>query len=236
MRPVIGIMTHPAKSERNGGLIEFVGDHYLKSIEKAGGIPLVFPIFDDEEALERYVDMCDGFIVPGGIDVNPLSYGENPHPLLQKNSLVYDDYEIHLIREIFNTSKPVLGICRGIQIINVAMGGTLYQDVSLAGNDIIKHYQQEESFYPSHRVAIEEDSILHNLFGDELYTNSFHHQSLKDVAVGLKVTARAEDGIIEAVEGTDGPFLLAVQWHPECFVERDDNVMLRIFETLVEAC
>ena len=236
MRPVIGIMTHPAKSERSGGLIEFVGDHYLKSIEKAGGIPLVLPIFDDEEALERYVDMCDGFIVPGGIDVNPLSYGENPHPLLESNSIVYDDYEIHLIREIFNTSKPVLGICRGIQIINVAMGGTLYQDVSLASDGIFRHYQKEESHHPSHRVSIEEDSILHNLFGSELYTNSFHHQSLKDVAVGLKVTARAEDGIIEAVEGTDGPFLLALQWHPECFVTREDNVMLRIFEALVEAC
>ena len=217
MKPIIGIMAHPTLNEYRGNkaTIHSCGENYLFSVEAAGGIPLILPIFDDPEALDRYTAMCDAYIVPGGIDVNPISYGEQPHPLLEATRLDYDEYQLHLIKRMLRTEKPMLAICRGIQIMNVAFGGTLYQDVSLHGPGTMRHSQRE--IMPggiSHKVIIEEGSILQRLYGNELWTNSYHHQAIKDLGEGLRVTARAEDGIIEAVEAVDHPYMHAVQWHP----------------------
>jgi len=143
MKPLIGIPAHPTLFERNHSIIQSCGQNYIDSVEKAGGIVLILPITADEEAIRRQAEMCDAYLIPGGIDVNPLSYGENPHPLLQMTRLEYDEYEISLIREITKTGKPVLGICRGIQIINVAFGGTLWQDVSLRPETTFLHQQKE---------------------------------------------------------------------------------------------
>lgn len=238
MKPIIGIAAHPTLQERNHGIIQSCGENYLKSVEKAGGIPLILPIYEEPGAIEKYVSMCDGFLIPGGIDVNPLSYGEGPHPLLMMTRLEYDSYEIKLIQEIYKSRKPMLGICRGIQIINVAFGGTLWQDVSLRPDPTFRHQQQEmDSCCVSHKVLIEKDSILHSLFGSELLTNSYHHQSVRETGRGLKVTARAQDGVVEALEADGGyPFLLALQWHPECFVVLENNPMAPIFAKLIEAC
>jgi putative glutamine amidotransferase len=239
MKPIIGIMAHPTLNEYRGNkaTIHSCGENYLFSVEAAGGIPLILPIFDDPEALDRYTAMCDAYIVPGGIDVNPISYGEQPHPLLEATRLDYDEYQLHLIKRMLRTEKPMLAICRGIQIMNVAFGGTLYQDVSLHGPGTMRHSQRE--IMPggiSHKVIIEEGSILQRLYGNELWTNSYHHQSIKDLGEGLRVTARAEDGIIEAVEAVDHPYMHAVQWHPESFFVRKDNYMLPIFEDFIKAC
>ena len=240
MKPIIGIMAHPTLNEYRGNkaTIHSCGENYLFSVEAAGGIPLILPIWDDPDALKRYTKMCDAYLVPGGIDVNPISYGEQPHPLLEATRLDYDEYQLHFIERMLKTGKPILAICRGIQIMNVAFGGTLYQDVSLHGPETMRHSQTD--IMPggiSHRVNIEEGSILHRLYGKELWTNSFHHQAIKDLGNGLKVTARAEDGIIEAVEAVDYPYLHAVQWHPESFyLRRSGNYMLLIFEDFVRAC
>ncbi len=239
MKPIIGIMAHPTLNEYRGNkaTIHSCGEDYLFSGEAAGGIPLILPIFDDPEALDRYTAMCDAYIVPGGIDVNPISYGEQPHPLLETTRLDYDEYQLHLIKRMLRTEKPMLAICRGIQIMNVAFGGTLYQDVSLHGPGTMRHSQRE--IMPggiSHKVIIEEGSILQRLYGNELWTNSYHHQAIKDLGEGLRVTARAEDGIIEAVEAVDHPYMHAVQWHPESFFVRKDNYMLPIFEDFIKAC
>ena len=239
MKPIIGIMAHPTLNEYRGNkaTIHSCGENYLFSVEAAGGIPLILPIFDDPEALDRYTAMCDAYIVPGGIDVNPISYGEQPHPLLEATRLDYDEYQLHLIKRMLRTEKPMLAICRGIQIMNVAFGGTLYQDVSLHGPGTMRHSQRE--IMPggiSHKVIIEEGSILQRLYGNELWTNSYHHQAIKDLGEGLRVTARAEDGIIEAVEAVDNPYMHAVQWHPESFFVRKDNYMLPIFEDFIKAC
>lgn len=239
MKPIIGIMAHPTLNEYRGNkaTIHSCGENYLFSVEAAGGIPLILPIFDDPEALDRYTAMCDAYIVPGGIDVNPISYGEQPHPLLETTRLDYDEYQLHLIKRMLRTEKPMLAICRGIQIMNVAFGGTLYQDVSLHGPGTMRHSQRE--IMPggiSHKVIIEEGSILQRLYGNELWTNSYHHQAIKDLGEGLRVTARAEDGIIEAVEAVDHPYMHAVQWHPESFFVRKDNYMLPIFEDFIKAC
>ena len=239
MKPLIGIPAHPTQNPYRGSTatIHSCGENYLFSIEAAGGIPLILPIWDDPEALDRYTDMCAGFMIPGGIDVNPISYGETPHPLLETTRLDYDEYQLHLIKRMLRTEKPMLAICRGIQIMNVAFGGTLYQDVSLHGPGTMLHSQRE--IMPggiSHKVIIEEGSILQRLYGNELWTNSYHHQAIKDLGEGLRVTARAEDGIIEAVEAVDHPYMHAVQWHPESFFVRKDNYMLPIFEDFIKAC
>lgn len=239
MRPVIGISAHPTLHDYRGNksTIQSCGENYLFSLEAVGAVPLILPIYDDPEALDRYVGLCDGYLIPGGIDVNPISYGETPHPLLETTRLDFDEYQLHLIERMRVSKKPVLAICRGIQIVNVAYGGTLYQDVSLHGEGTMRHSQVDIT--PggiSHRVSIEDGSILHRLYGSELWTNSYHHQSIKDLGVGLRITARADDGIIEAVEATDHPYLHAVQWHPESFFVRPDNYMLAIFEDFVKQC
>ena len=239
MRPVIGISAHPTLHDYRGNksTIQSCGENYLFSLEAVGAVPLILPIYDDPEALDRYVGLCDGYLIPGGIDVNPISYGETPHPLLETTRLDFDEYQLHLIERMRVSKKPVLAICRGIQIVNVAYGGTLYQDVSLHGEGTMRHSQVDIT--PggiSHRVSIEDGSILHRLYGSELWTNSYHHQSIKDLGAGLRITARADDGIIEAVEATDHPYLHAVQWHPESFFPRPDNYMLAIFEDFVKQC
>ncbi|MBO6040365.1 MAG: gamma-glutamyl-gamma-aminobutyrate hydrolase family protein [Oscillospiraceae bacterium] len=194
MRPLIGITGHPTLTEYRGNksTVHSCGENYLFSLEKAGAVPLILPIYDDPEALDRYTALCDGFLIPGGIDVNPIRYGDPPHPLLQMCRLDYDDFQVHLIERVLASGKPILGICRGIQIINVALGGTLWQDVSLHRPDTMLHYQQD--VMPggiSHRVAIEEGSILSRLYGAELWTNSYHHQSIRDLGDGLRITARS---------------------------------------------
>lgn len=239
MRPVIGISAHPTLHDYRGNksTIQSCGENYLFSLEAVGAVPLILPIYDDPEALDRYVGLCDGYLIPGGIDVNPISYGETPHPLLETTRLDFDEYQLHLIERMRVSKKPVLAICRGIQIVNVAYGGTLYQDVSLHGEGTMRHSQVDIT--PggiSHRVSIEDGSILHRLYGSEFWTNSYHHQSIKDLGAGLRITARADDGIIEAVEATDHPYLHAVQWHPESFFVRPDNYMLAIFEDFVKQC
>lgn len=239
MRPVIGISAHPTLHDYRGNksTIQSCGENYLFSLEAVGAVPLILPIYDNPEALDRYVGLCDGYLIPGGIDVNPISYGETPHPLLETTRLDFDEYQLHLIERMRVSKKPVLAICRGIQIVNVAYGGTLYQDVSLHGEGTMRHSQVDIT--PggiSHRVSIEDGSILHRLYGSELWTNSYHHQSIKDLGAGLRITARADDGIIEAVEATDHPYLHAVQWHPESFFVRPDNYMLAIFEDFVKQC
>ena len=237
MKPLIGIPAHPTLQERNHSVIHSCGENYLKSIEKAGGIPLIIPITTDSEAIDRFVGMCNGFLIPGGIDVNPITYGEAPHPLLQMCDLTYDRFETELIQKVSAAGKPMMGICRGIQIINTAFGGTLWQDVSLQDGDIMKHQQSEMSHASvSHKVNIEDGTILHSLYGDGLYTNSYHHQSVKKLGQGLRISARTSDGTVEAIEGTGESFLLAVQWHPECFISLDDNPMLKLFETFIAAC
>ena len=239
MKPLIGIHAHPTQNAYRGSTatIHSCGENYLFSVEKAGGIPLILPIYDDPDALDRYVALCDGFIVPGGIDVNPISYGETPHPLLTTCRLDYDEYQLHLIKKMLASKKPILAICRGIQIVNVAFGGTLWQDVSLQGPGTMHHYQQDIT--PggiSHRVTIEEGSILSRLYGSEVWTNSYHHQCVKALGEGLRITARADDGTVEALEAVDHPYLHAVQWHPESFYPRPDNYMLAIFEEFIGAC
>lgn len=208
---------------------------YSDSVISAGGIPIIIPVTTDREVLDSYIGMIDGLIITGGYDVDPIRYNEEPHKKLEGISKIRDDYEFYLMEKAENEKKSVLGICRGYQVINVAFGGTLYQDISLVENSYVKHRQEAACEDVTHSVDIEKDTILFNIFGAKALVNSFHHLAMKDVASGFKVSARSKDGIVEAIERDDENLIMGVQWHPECLTKHDKN-MLKLFSYFISRC
>lgn len=229
----IGITAFNFKRPNGNGYGHGINETYVDAIRRTGGLPFLLPTVTDPELLDSYVASMDGFLFSGGLDVSPSFYGENPHRLLSDTSLFTDRCQIPLMQKIIAARKPFLAICRGHQVLNVACGGTLYQDVTLHG-EVIKHFQATDTGDFSHKVTIEKGSRLHELLGDTAWTNSFHHQSVKDLGMGLIITARADDGIVEAVELTDYPYGLGIQWHPEAMFPVEDS-MRPLFAGLVEA-
>lgn len=234
MTPKIGITTVNHTSPVNGSELSALGWTYIDAVSRSGGLPLLVPSITDEALLDAYVDACDGFIFSGGIDVSPCCYGEMQHPLLGDTSLKLDKSQIGLVKKVIAARKPFVAICRGNQVLNVACGGTLYQDNSLHGGDIAKHMQKTDRGDVSHEITVHEGSILHGMYGGRIWINSYHHQSIKVLGDGLKVTAVADDGIIEAVELADYPYGLGIQWHPEVMLLADEG-MRPLFDGLVEA-
>ncbi len=234
MKPLIGILAHPPYTfEKNP--FNQISCNYTDSIYQAGGIPIIIPQIDDLELLQEYADKIDGLLIPGGIDVNPMMYHENPLPHLGTTNIRYDKWECHMIEVCEKKQMPILGICRGIQILNVFHGGTLWQDLSDRKESTFLHNQTEDRGYPSHSVHIEKGSYLESIFGNKIDVNSFHHQALKDVADNFKVSAYAEDGVIEGIEDPTYPYLIGVQWHPEGFVHTSD-VMMPLFRDFISKC
>lgn len=210
----------------------YVNHDYVAAVQAAGGIPLIIPLNTDEEIIAAQLAKVDGLIISGGYDVNPLVFGEEPHRLLGMTVDDRDTFDILLIKAALAAKKPIFGICRGIQIINAACGGTLYQDCTLAEDSYVKHWQGNQPAHRTHTVQIEKNSALYAALGETALVNSFHHMALKAVAPGFKITARAADGIIEAFEKEQGSFVLAVQFHPE-MLHRDAD-MLQLFKLLIE--
>lgn len=208
---------------------------YYASILKAGGIPFIIPPFDDDNILINLLDNIDGLLLTGGGDINPLFLKEEPVKELHSINPHRDRQELLLARLAANRQIPVLGICRGIQVMNAALGGSLYQDIySQAEGKLIKHSQDLDRAYASHTVRIEEDSLLAKIMGQTILpVNSFHHQAVKDPAPGFRVSARATDGIIEAIESKEYKSMLGVQWHPECFILNGDECMMPLFDWLL---
>ena len=234
MRPLIGVFAHAAR-ELDIWAAQTCPETYLIALENAGADTLILPVTESDDALRRYVDLCDGFVLIGGIDVNPLAYGEDPMPHLEDNLLRFDEREVQFIRFVLESKKPLLGICRGSQILNVAFGGTLYQDIDSMREGSQQHSQTEiRPGAVCHRIRIEDGSILKELYGSDLVVNSFHHQAVKDLGAGLKATAHAYDGIVEGFEATDYPFVAGVQWHPEQEINADRTAVLPIFKKLVD--
>ncbi|QQE72972.1 gamma-glutamyl-gamma-aminobutyrate hydrolase family protein [Brevibacillus composti] len=231
-KPVIGItgayIKHNAFSE---GV--YVHHDYHRSVAAAGGLPIVLPYLSPEIALET-AGLVDGIILSGGEDVDPLYYGEEPHLHLGYTNPERDDVEIALANYAVERQIPLLAICRGVQILNVARGGTLIQDIPSQVKDPLQHAQKAERSRDTHWVTIESGSWLAEIFGTEqIRVNSLHHQALKDVGDDLKVVARASDGIIEAVEYTGSSFAVGVQWHPESQAA-SDPLMRRLFAAFVD--
>ena len=229
-RPVVGITANygPAGAEMAEG--------YYKSVVEAGGVPLLIPPVADEKVLSGLLDRIDALMLSGGADVNPLWTGEDPVPALAGINPARDRGELLLTQLAFDRNLPILGICRGIQVMTVALGGTVVQDIATAYPDanIIKHSQDAPRGEATHFVETEPGSVVADLLGERFAVNSFHHQAVGDAGPRLRVTARSRDGIIEAVESSEGKPVMGVQWHPECFVLAGDEAMLPLFRYLVE--
>ncbi len=208
---------------------------YYMSVLEAGGTPVVIPSYDNEKALVSILDTLDGLVLSGGADIDPDYLGEEPLDCISVNPR-RDAQELVLVRLAVERQIPILGICRGIQMLTAALGGKLYQDIKTQhGRPCIEHSQTIARGLPSHDVKIEKDSLLHSLMGTEtLAVNSFHHQAVKEVPQGFRVTAMSEDGIIEGMESTTFRPILGIQWHPECFILEADRTMMPIFNWLTE--
>ena len=208
---------------------------YMDGISQAGGIPVIFPFSVDEQELDQLISLCDGFVFTGGHDVSPMFYGEEPLVGLVSTCEKRDVMEAVVLRNAINADKPVLGICRGIQFINAALGGTLYQDLPTQHPSRIEHHQKPPYDSPAHAVTVIKQSPLHECVkADQIYVNSYHHQGVKTVAPGLETMAVSQDGIVEALYKPDQRFFWAVQWHPEFSFRKDVNSR-KIFEAFVDA-
>ena len=236
MRPIIGL-THSIQLDEKK---LYMPMSYSNVIREAGGTPVLLPITREEEVIEAYAALVDGVLFSGGDDLDPRSYGEDQLWACGDICPLRDDFGVKLARVLLEKypEKPILGICRGEQVLHVALGGTLYQDLKSQRSDCIAHQQHQIAPYASHLVTIEKDSKLHEILGStSIMTNSHHHQAVKDIAPGLAITAWASDGVVEGFEKTDHPYFVAVQWHPERLVEWEENAAhKRLFSTFVDAC
>lgn len=239
MKPIIGI-TGNMLIEENGifpGIERaYVNNDYVEAVVLAGGIPVILPILKGEGILEKLLETVDGVLISGGFDINPLTYGEEPSKELEFIYPDRDEFDLNLIRIANKLGKPILGICRGLQILNVAFGGTLYQDISHIEGNYIKHFQStKNNAATGHTVEIVQGTIIGSILGESAVVNSFHHQAVKKLADGFTVTARSKDGIIEAIEKKGDPFTVGVQWHPEKMISGGSIEMLEVFKKLAKA-
>lgn len=208
---------------------------YAQAIWGAGGEVIFLPCNPDKSNVGQIIGMLDGLLAPGGRDIDPAFYGEDRIEECGRVILFEDEYDMELVREAVNQGKPVMGICRGMQVINALYGGSLYQDIPVQYSEDIFHtrlHPMEENF---HTVNIEKESYLAKVLGEteEVKVNTSHHQAVKDVAEGFRVTAKAPDGIIEAMENEDAS-VLCVQWHPERL--QDMEIYQKLMKDFVERC
>jgi putative glutamine amidotransferase len=230
-RPVIGVTTqtlHAIDGIPPGLPASVVmNQRYYSAVADAGGTPVLIPLLDgDLDALRGIYDVCDGLLIPGGVDVDPVCFGEAPHPQLGRTDPARDQVELQLTRWAVEDTKPVLGLCRGLQVINVALGGTLYQDLGSQCPGGIKH-----DYFPifgytrdhlAHEVEVRGGTRLGAALElDRVPVNSMHHQGIKTLAAALVPSAIAPDGLVEGAESPGDHFLVGVQWHPEVFEATD---------------
>ena len=234
MRPLIGVL--PLFDRESHNL--WINPGYLSGIQTAGGAPVLLNLTTDEEYCEKLCQVCDGFLFTGGPDVEPTLYGHEKIPECGFILPARDEMELWMLRRLLELDKPILGICRGVQVLNVAAGGTMYQDIPAQKPVCIAHNQAGSVVFttPTHPVTIAPDTKTCALLGpDLLAVNSMHHQAVWDVAPGFIASAWAPDGLVEAIESTRHRFALGVQWHPE-FLWPASQRQLRLFAGLVEAC
>ncbi len=228
-RPFIGITGyHVAGEEGFGGSFRgvpgqgfsVIGHDYIHAVLQTGGVPISIPVGDLSHC-RQIVESLDGLILSGGEDIDPVLYQSRPDLRCWQLAPERDRFELKLIEEAIKLNKPILAICRGLQLINIYFGGTLYRDISDYSHDVLSHqFSKAPRWYLAHRVRLT-DPMLTNLYqADEIEVNSYHHQAINEVGKGLKVTAVAEDGIIEGLRHPDHPNFLAIQWHPEMMAVR----------------
>lgn len=229
-QPIIGVLA----SRNDAKTMQCVRINYLTSITAAGGIPVLLPMFASHEEYARLAEMLDGFLFAGGDDIHPSRYGEVVLPECGAIDPDRDESELCAFPIFYETKKPILGICRGIQTLCVATGGTLIQDIPSATGTSVAHQQKAPSCEMTHYVEIDRASKFFEIVGQERFkVNSFHHQAVKTTT--LTVSGHSEDGIIEVIEDRTHPFLIGVQWHPE-FMSVSDEPSRKLFAAFVDAC
>lgn len=228
MKPKIGIIICGIQDNK-----QYVTDAYIQSIKSAGGLPLILPLIKSKTIIRDYVSLCDGFLFCGGGDITPLLFGQEPDYGIGETDIGVDLFQIRMMKEIIDSEKPVLAICRGMQILNVACGGTIFQDLERVDFVTINHMQTSNSRRDiSHKVMFTSKTRMHKLLGDFAFTNSFHHQAIDRLGSGLIVSGTTGDDIIEAIEMPSHTFVVGVQWHPESMLDETSN-MKHLFNALV---
>ncbi len=231
MRPVIGITCTTSPDGSSHG----IGINYIRAVEYAGGAPILLPLIQNDSCIEDFLSLIDALLLSGGVDMDPFLYGEESQPKMGKIDVDRDRVEMLLVPRALEMDMPVLGICRGIQTLNVAAGGTLYQDVAMSPDPVLKHRQDAPRWYGTHDIRVQEGSRLMDILGhSSIRVNTFHHQAVKDAAPGFIVSAVASDGIVEGIESTRHTFAVGVQCHPEGMWENNPPIT-NLFVAFVEA-
>ena len=237
-KPIIGISTS-VLIDKGGGFPGYeriyVNKDYVSSVISAGAVPLMIPMDATEENLRQTLELVDGMIFSGGHDIAPIRYGEEPHQKLQEICPERDEFDFLLYRLAKERFLPILGICRGFQLMNVSEGGKLYQDLSLKNTESLKHSQGHGPSIPTHTVKVEPGSKFYEILGkEEIRVNSFHHQAVKTVSEKVAISGKALDDVVEAIELKNYPFGVGVQFHPEMLQAKEED-MKKIFAALVAA-
>lgn len=234
MKPIIGISSQYGYESRK--TLNKINYTYIDSVVQAGGIPFIIPVLEDRKDINRYIESIDGLILTGGEDISPLLFGEEP--IKETKNICYnrDRMELALFNQAYKKDLPVLGICRGLQLINTALDGTLYQDINSQIKDSLGHISTYNIDGGYHSIKIKKDTILFDIFKEEkINVNSQHHQSIKDLGRNLRINALSSDGIVEGAESTNSKFVLGVQFHPEAMINKHRE-FLDIFDYFIKAC
>lgn len=247
MKPIIGILSDYSSSD-SVGICEHMGlknqqwqllaNDYVYSIEAAGGIPVIIPILDHTDDLLELLSRLDGVLFTGGYDIDPSYYNQLPSKLLGAMMPKRDQFEIEMAKQLLSeTQLPILAICRGSQLLNVAAGGSLYQDLSLRKEETYHHaLLSAPKHHPVHTASIVPGSILHGVFQQEsIKINSYHHQAVDRLASGFTATMHTDDGVIEAFEMNSNRYVMGIQWHPEMMTQ-NNPIYLSVFKDFVKHC
>lgn len=233
MMKMIGVT--PALSDQPGRLI--INEDYMQAVSRAGALPVLLPLTDDEKQWEEMLRRIDGLLLSGGSDVGPEYYGEETQPYCGETAPRRDKQEFYLCKRALEMDLPILAICRGHQVLNCTLeGGALYQDIATQYNEELKHPRYEVPRDQVHEVKVEKGTKLHQITGFEtLKVNSRHHQAVKTVGKGAVISARATDGLIEGIELPDKKFVVSIQWHPESLSDYAPDAQA-LFNAFVNAC
>jgi putative glutamine amidotransferase len=233
-KPIVGITTF-CKQEVNNKHYNKVSCGYMKVISEAGGTPILIPLMSELERAKEYIDLIDALVLSGGQDVSPAYYNQPISDQLGEIDPQRDSWELKLFNLAYQQNLPILGICRGMQLINIAQGGTLYQDIIDHHNECLLHLPNgDDECYVHHEVTIEENCNLCSFScSQQINVNSHHHQAIKKLAPGFKVIAQTEGEIVEAIEAVDKDFVLGVQWHPEDLTDLNP-CFNQLFNILIE--
>ena len=239
VKPIIAIISGLKRNKEagvfEGELYSYITQEYVDAVEMCGGIPFIIPLQEKIEDVEKLLNAADGIILPGGNDIDPSFYHEETRAECGEIFHEVDQLYLWVIELAEKLNKPLLAICKGHQMLNIAYGGNLYQDLHVQKKDVEEHSQEIARHLPFHEIQIKKDSILYDIFSDKTMVNSFHHQAIKDLSEDFDIVAESSDGIIEAIFKKEGSWMLGVQWHPEMMASNVEQ-MKAVFQLLIDQC